>query len=371
MNRRTWAFAAAGLALTSFGCPSSSPKPCTSPISSVVKTGETVAKVGGGTITTDEVKARFAEQPAILLERYRTNPAQKLEFVNNMVKFEILSQEAIAKGLDKTPEAQQQFKRMLVQELIKSYYDQKVEVSDEELKKYYEKHVDDYVKPEKTRVQQIFLAAPEGTDAKTKAARADAKGKAARMLAQIKAEEVKLRASKTPLPPNAPMTVLTDLAKNNSSDAATKPLGGDTRFQSMDELTKTYSAEFAKAAFALTGENNVSAVIETPKGFHVARLLGKQGAQNQSFDDAKFKEELKTRFLAENRSQRFEEYYQGLKKAANVSVDEKVLATVEVPEKSKAGGAPGFPGGQPRAMPMPPGGIPHAAPGAMSVKGPQ
>jgi peptidyl-prolyl cis-trans isomerase C len=363
MNRTTWAVATAGAMLASFGCGSKTGGSSSATSSTAAKTGDVVAHVGNDVITADEVKARLGEQAPFLRARYEA-PAQKKEFVENMVKFEILSQEAIKKGLDKTPEAQSQFKRMLVQELIKNYYDQKVDVSDEDLKKYYDKHIDDYVKPEKVRVQHIFLAAPEGTDAKSKAARAEAKAKAARFEAKLKADQAAAAKQATPLPPSSPLPAMSELAKQESSDAQSKNVGGDLRFLSQDDLSKQFSAEFAKAAFALTTDAPLSGVIETPKGFHIARLLGRQAATNQPFDDAKFKSTLKDRYLAETRSQRFDEYYQELKKAANVSIDEKALAAVEVPNTPAKAGAPGMPGvgTMPHAAPPPgmtAGGAPH------------
>jgi peptidyl-prolyl cis-trans isomerase C len=357
--------AAAGTLLASFGC-SSKQDSAGGSASGEKKTGTVIAHVGDDVITSDEVQARLAEQAPFLRARYEA-PAQKKEFVENMVKFEILSKEAVKQHLDKTPEAQSQFKRMLVQELIKSYYDKPVEVSDDDLKKYYDKHLDDYVKPEKVRVQHIFLAGADGK------ARTEAKAKAAKLLAQVKGELAKQEKGKTPIAASMPMPLFSDLAKQESSDLPTKNIGGDLRFMSQEELSKSYSPEFAKAAFALTTESPISGVIETPKGYHIARLLGRQAATNQAFEDPKFKQTLKDRYLAETRSQRFDEYYQQLKKDANVSIDEKALASVEVPKGGPAGAAtPGMPAGHPpvgmNTLPGHPGAgpvgqMPHPIPG--------
>jgi len=370
MIRSTHALVAAGAAAAVFGCSSnnsSSPSTGTTSASTggAGKTGAIVAHVGDGVITSDEVKARLGEQAPFIRKRYE-QPAQKLEFLQNMVKFEILSQEAVKEGLDKSPEAEQSFKRMLVQELIRKYYEKTVDVTDDDLKKYYDKHIDEYVKPEKVRLQHIFFA---GASDNAKA-RAEAKAKANKILAQLKAEEVKaVKAAKlaqaakppapnAPPPPPPPLPIFTDLAKANSDDPGTKNLGGDIRFQSQDELGKAYSPEFAAAAFALKTEAPMTqTLIETPKGFHIARLLSRQNASSQTFDDPKFKDTLKERYLAETRSARFEEYYQGLKKAANVQVDDKALAAVEIPDTpAPAGTRPGPVG---TGMPMGAGGSMH------------
>jgi peptidyl-prolyl cis-trans isomerase C len=361
MSRGTWALATVAT-LASFACQPSGTPAKTTPAAD--QGGDVIAHVGDTVITAQQMKERLEELPPLQRPRY-TNAAQKKEFVENMIKFEILSREAIKKGLDKTPSVESQFKRVLVQDLQKSFNDQKVEVSDDDLKKYYDKHIDDYVKPEKVRVQHIFLSAPEGGDAKAKQARAQARSKAAGFLTKLKAAQAAALKTPTPLTATSPLPAMTDLARQESADNSSKAVGGDLRFQSQADLTKQFSAEFAQAAFALTTDAPLSGVIETPKGFHIARLLGRQAATNQPFDDPKFKTALTDRYLAESRTARFDEYYQGLKKAANVSIDEAVLAKVEVPKGTGSTPAPGTsarPLSPPQASSIPGGSLPHPLP---------
>jgi peptidyl-prolyl cis-trans isomerase C len=349
MIRRTLTWAAASVAVASIGCTSGG-SGTKGPSAGAAKTGTPVAHVGEDTITSDEVKARLAEQAPYMRARY-ADPTAKKEFLDNMIKVEVFAQEALKEGLDKTPEVQSQFKRSLVSALVKAKNEEKIEVSDDDLKKYFEDHKPDYVKPEKVRVQHIFIAAAP-----------DAKAKAQKLLAQIKAEEAKEAKDKSKPAPAAaaPLPLLAELARDNSADTLTKPFGGDTRFQSMDELTTKYSPEFAKAAFGLSPEEPQSGLIETPKGIHIARFLGRQPASAQSLDDANFKKQLTERFLAEARSKKLEAYYQELKKAANVSVDEQALAAVEVPNAPGGAGA-GHPGLPRPIPPVAPGGAPAGA----------
>lgn len=305
------------------------------PAKTDAKGGQVVARVGSEVITADEVKDRLSEYSATMLERYR-QPKAKREFVENMVKFKILSREAFKKGFDKSPLAQQQFERMLVQLLIKDFYDQKVDVPEEDLKAFYDSHVADFVKPAKIRVQQLFLEAAELSEPKAVAARRKAKATAVRLLAEIRTERDALQRSATPLPPNAPLPLLAQLAKEQSADATTKALGGDTRFQSLADLTKTYSPEFSRAVGALTEDSPLSGVIETPQGFHIAYLIGKVSELSLSFEDARGKGNLKERLLAETRSQRFEAYYQRLLQETGVVVDQAAMDALELPSPAQS-----------------------------------
>src|SRR5882762_2941695 len=151
------------------------------------KSGPAVARVGDEVITADEVRQRLNETSPFLRARYSTLERKK-EFVENMVRNELLAQEAIRQGYDKSPAVREQMKRAMIQELIKHQLDAKLsgsDIPDEELKKFYEAHIDEFVKPERARVLHIFLPA---TDAKQ---RAEARKHAATLLKDIDAREKK------------------------------------------------------------------------------------------------------------------------------------------------------------------------------------
>src|SRR6266403_1093141 len=132
------------------------------------KSGPAVARVGDEVITADEVRQRLNETSPFLRARYSTIERKK-EFLENMVRNELLAQEAIRQGYDKSPAVREQMKRAMIQELIKKQLDAKLsgsDIPDEELKKFYEAHIDEFVKPERARVLHIFLPA---ADAKQRA----------------------------------------------------------------------------------------------------------------------------------------------------------------------------------------------------------
>src|SRR3954471_17494337 len=132
------------------------------------KHGPVVAKVGNDTITAEEFKKRLDETSPFLRARYNTVERKK-EFLESLVRNELLAQEAARQGLDKSPAVKEQTKRAMIQELIKKQLDEKLtgnDIPNTDLKGFYDSHSEDFVKPERARVYHILLPA---NDAKEKA----------------------------------------------------------------------------------------------------------------------------------------------------------------------------------------------------------
>ncbi len=317
----------------------------TTPASSTAPapTGPVVARVGNTVITADEVRQKLGEQSPFLQAVFR-DEKHKRQFVDNLVRFELLAQEASREGLQNKPRVQNAIKNVLVQELMRERFDAKPPaLTDAQLKAYYDQHLAEFVSPERVRAAQIFIAAP----ANDRAARARAKQKIARLLQELKANE--LKASSThPLHATYQPTLFSDLARKYSDDPATKADGGDMRYLSHDDLAAQSSKPFADAVFALDKASPFTGVVEEPQGFRIARLTAQQLAVNRTFDDPRVKETIKAQLTRQERTQSFDQFVEKLKKDAHVTVDDKVLATVEVPGPSLPPAA-----GLPRLMPPP------------------
>src|SRR5947209_15249271 len=89
------------------------------------KSGPVVAEVGTETITADEIKQRLNETSPFLRARYGTLERKK-EFLENMVRNELLAQEAVKQGYDKSPAVREQMKRAMIEELTKHQLDSKL-----------------------------------------------------------------------------------------------------------------------------------------------------------------------------------------------------------------------------------------------------
>ncbi len=246
---------------------------------------------------------------------------QRKEYVDGLVRFELLAREALAQGLQNDPDVIEEAKKVMVQKLIRKEFDEKsTPISDEDVAAWYEKQKDDYVKPEMLRLSHIFLAADAANPS-----RAAKKQQAEELVQQARALQ--------PLD----YAGFGKLVQEHSDEPRTKPLRGDMRFLSVQELTQTYGAEVAEAATKLgTTIGVVSDVVETPTGFHVLKLQGRQAALNLGVDQVKT--QIQARLLYERRTEAFNTYVENLKKKAKLQVHDEPLSKIEIDLKAPAKG---------------------------------
>ena len=273
--------------------------------------GPVVAHVGDEVITADEFKHRIDEQSPFLRARYGSLERKK-ELLEALVRNELLAQEAQREGLDKSPAVRDATKRAMIQELIKKQLDEKMsgaDIAEGELKAFYDAHLDDYVKPERARVYHIFLPAKDGKE------KAQAKARAAAVLKDIQAREKK-----------GEVNAFQAAAIKESKDPLSAPMGGDLRFLSKDELTKSHGAELANAAFDLKSPGEVAGPLETAAGIELVKLQVKTVALNRSFEESK--ETVRGRMARERRSRQYDEFVKKLREQGKISIDEAELAKV-------------------------------------------
>ncbi|BDG03485.1 peptidylprolyl isomerase [Anaeromyxobacter oryzae] len=294
------------------------------------KTGPAVAKGNGITITADEFKARLDEQSPFIRARYSSLDRKK-EFLDSLIRFEVLAREAEKQGLQNDPDVQLTMKKIMVQKLVqKSFQDPAgAQLPDSELQAYYDQHKADYFRPKKVRVAAVIFNAPEGTPE-----RAKKKELAKKALAKLKVEEKKNTLA------------FTQIVNEFSEDAASKATAGDLNFKSQDELEKAYGKELADAVFAAK-PGDTTPVVETKAGLYIAKVTGQQEEMNRTFEQVKA--QIANKLTREKKTKEFDEYLKKLRDQANVQVDEKVLEGVEV--AAAPAGMPGMPGMMGGGMP--------------------
>jgi peptidyl-prolyl cis-trans isomerase C len=307
-----------------------------SPDKSPKKTGPTVAKGNGIAVTAEEFKARLDEQSPFIRARYTTLERKK-EFLDNLVRFEVLAKEAEKQGLDKDPDVLLTVRKVMVQKLVqKNFADQSgaKDMPEADLQKYYDDHKDEFQKPKKVRLSLIAWNAPAGSPDRAKKVAA-----ARKVSTAVKADEKK----------NSLAFAAAVVA--NSEDAATKAASGDLNFKSKDDLAKAYGAELADTAFALKA-GEISGAIEGAQGVYVVKVTGVQEELNRPFDSVKA--QISSKLFREKRTKDFDELVKRLKEEAKITIDEKELEAVQVstaPAPGAAAGMPGMPGMPPPGQP--------------------
>jgi len=299
--------------------------------------GTPLVTMSHGSITVEDFKANLMDQSPFVRARYNT-PERKAEYLNDMVRFELLAAEAERQGLNKDPEVQKTMKKVMVQKLIRKIGEDGGDgIPEPQLRAFYDAHLSDYVKPERARVSQIFVAAAAG----------DAKGRAAAEK-KIKGLEAQLkkRASET--------TAFQMIARESSDDAASRATGGDLGYHTSEEFGATWGKGCAEAIFKLETVGNHTSVVEGDKGFHLFKLTGRQKSLERSFDQVR--PQIEGLVKREQRTAIFNAFVKKITDEAKVSIDQAALEGIDLAapagDAARAGGlvgpglgkAPGGPG---------------------------
>ena len=335
MLRRASLVLATAAALASCDrAPSPAPSPSPSTKGPVVAKGDDIA------ITADEFRASLEQQSPLIRARFGTLE-RKREFLDNMIRSELLAKAAEKAGFANDPDVQRTFKQALVSKYYQKHFqdpDAGKNVPDAEVKKYYDEHPDEFHAPLRIHAAQIFLRAEAGGPDRVKKA-----GEAKKLLARLQAEE-----KKSP-------TAFAAIARASSEDAATKPMGGDLSFKSRDELEKGYGKELAAAAFALKDNETARSIVESQQGFHLVHVYGRKAEVARAFEEVK--PELASRLAAQRRTKDFEDLIKKLRDDAKITIDDAALERVSVSGSPAAPGAPEQPGAaapvDPASRPMP------------------
>src|SRR5688572_10560872 len=84
-----------------------------------------LAKVDDVVITVGELQERINRQSPYIRNRY-TSLEQKKEFLDSLIRFEVLAKEAQRRGFDQDPEVIRTMKQVMIQKLMKDEFEVKV-----------------------------------------------------------------------------------------------------------------------------------------------------------------------------------------------------------------------------------------------------
>lgn len=267
---------------------------------------QVLATVGDTKITLGQFAERLGSQSPYLRARYNSVERRR-EFLDNMIKFELLALEAKRRGHDEREEVVRVREQRMVQQMMKELFDEQgvklSDITDQEIQAYYDAHRVEFHKPAQVRASQIRLAAKPAALAvlaKARAARDD-------------------------------MQTFRALAKEHDTDPQTRERLGDLRFFSKDGGPDEPSVPKAlrEAAFALEKVGDLHPeVIESEDAFYVLKLTGKRDAMDRTLDDAR--RLIQNRLWREKREHAIEAFVAELRKKAKVEEDLALLDQVKV-----------------------------------------
>jgi peptidyl-prolyl cis-trans isomerase C len=270
------------------------------------QSNKVLAKVGDTVITVGQFADRLGAQSPYLRSRY-ASPERRREFLDTMVRFELLALEARKRGLDKDVEVDRVRRQTMVQQMMKETFDENgvklSDISDAEIQAYYDGHPTEFHKPAQRRASQILFK---------DRARADAALK-------------KLQAS-----PDS-MEAFVKTAKEQNQDPETKDRDGDLRFFSREPTPgdEGPAKEIREAVFSLkTSGELYPQVIETPQGFHLIKYTGERPALERTVQDAR--RLIQNRLWRQKREAAIEKFVTDLRAKADVKENPELLSQVKI-----------------------------------------
>ena len=174
---------------------------------------------------------------------------------------------------------------LIINKLIRKVVHSRISVLDEDLRKYFDTHLEDFDKAEQIRTLQIMV---------------DTEAKAQDILRKLK---------------NDPGLFSYLARKFSQGLEAVK--GGDLGFLDVSQMPEEFEEIFQ------LGVNEISKVIQTPYGYHIFQVQEKLPKRKMSYEESKTI--IKKRLTQEIQDKEFSKWFQKLKQEANIEVDYKVL----------------------------------------------
>lgn len=180
--------------------------------------------------------------------------------------------------------------QLTIEKLFQEQVFSRVAVTEEQLRRYFDEHPDDFAEPERVHAQQIVVS---GLD-------------------EAKRLQQQLYAGKK----------FSDLARKFSLSPDAK-VGGDLGFFRRGEMPPA----FDEVVFKL-GPGSVSEVVSTDYGFHLFKVLEKKPARKKEL--AEVRADIEKKLLAQLRAERQRDYVKALRARADVKVNDQALQSVVV-----------------------------------------
>ncbi|HJV22739.1 MAG TPA: peptidylprolyl isomerase [Holophagaceae bacterium] len=277
-----------------------------------------LARIGGQVLTDADVDALLDSMPAQQKMQFQMSPEGRPRLVQQLTEMMLLSAKARQQGLDKTPAFKANLRRttdaLLTQEFMKKHQaelQEKVKVSEEQVKAYFEAHKDQYKKGETYDARHILVGKrPEGADKD----RTDEE-----LAARVKEVQAELAAGKP----------FDELVEKYTDDPGSKTQKGLYTGIGLGKFVP----EFEKAA--LTQEvGKVGEPVKTAYGFHLIRVEKRTPPADAAFEEVKA--QVQQAAQAARQTEVWDEFLGGLRK----EIPYEVTAKLPAKPADKAGAKP-------------------------------
>ncbi|MEA3506042.1 MAG: peptidylprolyl isomerase, partial [Elusimicrobiota bacterium] len=212
---------------------------------------DVIVYVNSRKITVEDFKERMEGVPDYYMGFIATRGGKR-QYLTSMIKEEVLLKKAYDMGLDERERVKRQIeslkREVLLAAAMEELREKEINISDQDLRTYYENNRDKYANPREVKVSHVLLST------------------------QKKAEEVleKIRRG----------TSFENMAREHSIDTVTAINGGNLGYFSRGEMADPV---LEKAIFELDRVGQVSDVIKTQFGYHIVKLTGRRRGDKKTF----------------------------------------------------------------------------------------
>ena len=251
---------------------------------------KTLVTVADKSITIKDFKNKFSKLPKHYQAVAEKN---KKNLLDDMIVESLFLEDAIRKGIDKDKEVKdiliEARKKIIIAKFVKTEVDDKVKVSEDEMKAFYEEHKDEFKAPEMWRASHILVAS---------------EGEAKDVLSELSKGKN-----------------FEDIARAKSIDA-TSSRGGDVGYFRKGQVVP----EFENTCLNLNvGET--SAIVHTQFGYHIIKLTDKKSEALEPYESAKPK--IENALKLKKRNELFDKLVVSLKEKYRVHVDSDAMKDLE------------------------------------------
>jgi peptidyl-prolyl cis-trans isomerase C len=272
--------------------------------------GKVLATIDDDKITLQEFNKELDKIP-MNMKMLVASESGKKNYLDRLVVKKLLMKEASKAKIEDDKEFQDRLKdikeQLIIEALLKKKITADTQLSEDDLKKYYEEHKEDFKKDREINTRHILLKTEE----------------------EAKQVQAKLQKGED----------FTELAKKYSIDPNVKQSGGEIGFQPKGSLIP----EFENAAYKLNKAGQVSGIVKTQFGYHIIRLEGIKPPSYVPFEEVK--DFIKQKNAQEKQKEVLEKYIEELKKNAKITINEALLKEEKAespvkPEASEKGTPP-------------------------------
>ncbi len=252
--------------------------------------GKVLATIDDQKITLQEFNKELDKIP-MNMKMLVASESGKKNYLDRLVVKKLLLKEVSKEKIENDKEFQERFndikEQLLIEALLKKKITAQTQMSEDDLKKYYEEHKEDFKKDREINTRHILLKTEE----------------------EAKQVQTKLQKGED----------FTELAKKYSIDPNVRQTGGEIGFQPKGSLIP----EFENAAHKLNKVGQVSGIVKTQFGYHIIRLEGVKPPSYVPLEEVK--DFIKQKNAQEKQKEVLEKYIEELKKNSKITINEALL----------------------------------------------